>query len=414
MFNELSVNVMEAVTAIPVRLVDWHDTGKSTEVVASSFKQLRSMVRDTAKLYFYDVRDGRPRGTDRVKLTGDSEFDLLKLQPADTRPVTVYFYAQRDGDDPDSPPRGEPPRVLSFSDTPKSSSSRSTTVLNLFRDNLESRYLLNNEKVVCQLCGKAEGELRFEACHIIPYSCKKTVFRDYGLINGKIDGLNGVFFCHECHQYYDNGHWKWTIQDDGEQLAATVVVSEGLQEKYQRWKSLHGTVVKLGKGPTYPSIQVWEAGYRLNFSDPSVSRKERRETLGPRCVMCGKHYKSNYQMHGCDPPRRKVLFHTPRAEHAPRSGRGGRGRTATGRGGRSNAVRSRTPPLMAAIQGASPPSHLTASASSEPRRSARRQPVDGANIEGVRGGTRKIGSSAKQPTGSQSEEGWRTHGLTIA
>jgi hypothetical protein len=42
------------------------------------------------------------------------------------------------------------------------------------------------------------------------------VFRKYGLINGKIDGLNGVFFCHECHQYYDNGHWNWTIQDAGE------------------------------------------------------------------------------------------------------------------------------------------------------------------------------------------------------
>jgi len=98
---------MEAVTAIRVRLVDWHDSSKSAEVVASTLQQLRSMVEDTTKLYFYDVRNGRVRGTERVKLVGDSEFTVLKQQPADARPVTVYYYARRDGEeDPDSPPRG--------------------------------------------------------------------------------------------------------------------------------------------------------------------------------------------------------------------------------------------------------------------------------------------------------------------
>ena len=49
------------------------------------------MVEDTTKLYFYDVRNGRPRGTERVKLVGDSEFTVLNQQPADARPVTVYY-----------------------------------------------------------------------------------------------------------------------------------------------------------------------------------------------------------------------------------------------------------------------------------------------------------------------------------
>jgi hypothetical protein len=397
MFNKLHVEVMEAVTAIRVRLVDWHDSSKSVEVVASTLQQLRSMVEDTTKLYFYDVRNGRLRGTERVKLVGDSEFTVLKQQPADARPVTVYFYAQRDGDeDPDSPPPGEAPSVLPLSDTPTSSSSRSTTVQNLFRDNVESRYLLNREDVKCLLCGKSEDGLRFEACHIIPYNCSKPVFREYGLINGKIDGLNGVFFCHECHQYYDNGHWNWTIEDSAEHLNATVVVSEGLRRRYPRWNSLHTTVVQLGKGPNYPSERVWQAGYKLNFSDPHASRTKRRKDKGPRCVKCGKHYKRDFDMHGCIQPRREPLFHTPHAEHAARSGRGGRGRTATGRGGRSNAGGRRAPPAMAAIQGASPPSLLTA-------------PV-GANMVSVAGPTRSAPAKSSKskkggtPTGSQSRK----------
>ena len=92
---------------IRVRLVDWHDSSKSADVVASTLQQLRSMVEDTTKLYFYDVRNGRVPGTERVKLVGDSEFTVLKQQPADVRPVTVYYYTRRDGEeDPDSQSRG--------------------------------------------------------------------------------------------------------------------------------------------------------------------------------------------------------------------------------------------------------------------------------------------------------------------
>jgi hypothetical protein len=110
-------------------------------------------------------------------------------------------------------------------------------------------------------------------------------------------------------------------------------------------------------------------------------------------------------MHGCVPQRREVLFHTPHAEHGPRSGRGGRGR--------SNAGGRRAPPAMAAIQGALPPFHLTAAALSEPggklRRSTRRQP-EGANMVSVAGPTRSAPAKSSKskkvgtPTGSQSRK----------
>ena len=211
------------------------------------------MVEDTTKLYFYDVRNGRVRGTERVKLVGDSEFTVLKQQPADVRPVTVYYYARRDGEeDPDSQSRGVLQECFRYQirQRPLRQSDKTTDtqsvrkgcaiaarvpawwnldLMNPYRDPHGSSpprhvhktyricsattsslaiFCLNEKDVECLLCGKSEGELRFEACHAIPYNCSKNVFREYGLINGKIDGLNGVFFCHECHQYYDNGHWK--------------------------------------------------------------------------------------------------------------------------------------------------------------------------------------------------------------
>jgi len=79
--------------------------------------------------------------------------------------------------------------------------------------------------------------------------------------------------------------------------------------------SIRGGVVCMARlcssaslGPNYPSKRVWQAGYKLNFSDPHASRIKRRKDRGARRVMCGKHYKRDFDMHGCVPQRREVLF----------------------------------------------------------------------------------------------------------
>ena len=187
--------------------------------------------------------------------------------------------------------------------------------------------------------------------------------------------------------------------------------------------SIRGGVVCMARlcssaslGPNYPSKRVWQAGYKLNFSDPHASRIKRRKDRGARRVMCGKHYKRDFDMHGWlrSTAARSSLqcAHTPHAEHAVRSGRRGRGRTATGRGGRSNAGGRRAPPAMAAIQGDSPvtvSSHCCGFEWSEHRLSTRRQPV-GANMVSVAEPTRSARAKSSEskkggtPTRSQSRK----------
>ena len=286
--SQLAAQMRDIMSAVDVRLTDWHDTSHSRVVRVSHYDDLREIVGDGPKLYFFDERPGNPRGTVRVKVTSNEDFSKLRRQPTDTHPVTVYLYTQH-GNDPDSP-QGRP-SALAAADPSKSSSSRSTALQNEFRTNVELRYEKNQDPVECLLCSKPEDELRLEACHIIPYSSDLRTFAQYGITGGRTDSLNGVFFCHECHQFYDNGHWNWTVEDCNDHFAATVVVSEGLQKEYERWKSLNGKVVRLGKGPTYPSSAVWEAGYQLNFSDPQHNREKRRKTKGQRCIQCGSFYK---------------------------------------------------------------------------------------------------------------------------
>ena len=143
-------------TAVAVRLTDWHDTSQSYVASVSCYDDLRAAVGHDTKLYFFDERGGVPRSTVRLKITDDDGFPALREQPF--RPVTVYFYSQRD-DDPDSPPQGRP-QALATGDAPgatvSSGSSRSTTVQNIFRENVVRRYSFNRYPIVCLLCGNAE------------------------------------------------------------------------------------------------------------------------------------------------------------------------------------------------------------------------------------------------------------------
>lgn len=353
---DLTRLVRQMMSAVDVRMTNWHDTSRSFVVSrAMSVGDLRNRVGLETKLYFFDERNGNPRATMRRKLESDEDFDVLKEQPAEGRPVTVYYYPTRQGQhDPPSPPQDGQPIAIASADTPRSSSSRSTTVQNLFRTNVERRYSMNGDPVECLLCKRKESELRFAACHIIPYSCTDETFTKCGLVSGKVDGLDGVFFCPECHQFYDGGYWNWKIEETDKELKATVVVSEGLQLKYDRWRDLHNAVVQLGKGSTYPSKAVWDAGYRLNFSEPHEVRVKSRAEKGMRCVSCGKFYKRDYETHGCTAVRRGPgLMHTPSAHHPPQSGRGGRGGSVSQRGGRRSAG-GRGPPVMSSLPSAPP------------------------------------------------------------
>jgi hypothetical protein len=402
----LSAQLKVMMTAVDVRLTSWHDPSRSFVEKVSCYADLRSVVGDGPKLYFFDERTGNPRGTVRVKVIDDDVFAVLRQQPADARPITVYFYTQTDNDT-DSSPQGRP-RALATADSSTSSSSRSTAVQAVFRTNVERRYSINGDAVVCLLCGKAEGELCFEACHIIPYSCTEATFTKYHLLGGKTDPLNGVFFCHECHQFHDNGHWNWEIEEHEDHLAATVVVSEGLQGEHPRWGDFVNKIVHLGKGPTYPSREVWDAGHRLNFSEPHQARVRRRTEKGPRCIRCGHFYKRDYQVHDC-PTKRRLLLHTPRAEHAPRSGRGGRGRAGARRGGKGNAGGGRAPPVMPSLRDASL-EHGDTTASRKSNFSKGQQPTrtKRASVAGTKGSdpakSRGSKTTGDGPKGSRSRD----------
>lgn len=307
---------------VTVRLSSWSDTSTSKRVAVSSYDDLRRETGDQPKLYFFDETNGKPRGTYRVKLDGQHAFDTLRQQ---IQPVTVYTYLPHDGG-PVSPPEKEQPMGAAAASVPTASSesSRSSALREQFKDNVAARYELVGDTIRCFLCELVEDFSTtgaFAACHLIPYSSPRHTFAEYGLLSGKTDALNGVFMCHVCHQFHDNGHWQFhPVEDCGDHFEGTVVVSDGLKDTSSDWADRAGTVKRIAKGEHYPPLSVWHGAYKLNFLEPQEKRARRRRERKYRCTRCGKVYKDPFKKHKCETSTRSFTVHSGRKEKPLRRG----------------------------------------------------------------------------------------------
>jgi len=181
---------------------------------------------------------------------------------------------------PTAPPFEEP--LAAAAAAPSVHSARSTALQRAFRE-----AVMRRDGGACVLCNKADTvgtKSPLEAAHVVA-ARSPTAVLDGAMIYNVYDTTNGIALCTDCHHWFDRH--LWCVRADG-----TACVADALQQRggCQRWRALHGRVVRVPTDPQiftmwWPPRRFWDVQERL-FEAATAARHDFAEERDFICDLC--------------------------------------------------------------------------------------------------------------------------------